>query len=388
MVPCGIIQGITNVDANQLNVLSEFIGGYMFQGKPLANMIFKILSTDVAQGFATVLGSLTQTGVTLWMLGNIKDICSSDQTDSFTCPNGRTVFSSSVIWGLVGPGRLYSVGKIYSSLLHFFWIGALVPVVPWATWKYTKKDNVPPAIEYWKVNVIFNSYIKSKAFAWWAKYNYILAAALDFGTAFAAIIIFFAVVSYPGYSFPDWWGNTVFLYTADSRGEAWKAMPPAVYLDRQMGHGAKKGLISIYDMSSVINCTSPYRDFALKILNHISGLHRSLFQVSQNFLNFARICIRARHGHLLVRAKDQPSSNSACAKLRMHVLFLRHSKRSILCSNAGHHRSFVAASSHWLRGSWVSMLSILVLRRLDLLIALPRFDQCDSTVQLFYAAIQ
>lgn len=186
MVPCGIIQGITNVDANQLNVLSEFIGGYMFQGKPLANMVFKILSTDVvsqgiffaqdqklghyfkiaprtvfwAQGFATILGGLTQTGVTLWMLGNIQDVCSSDQPDSFTCPNGRTVFSSSVIWGLVGPARLYSVGKIYSKLLHFFWIGALIPLATWAAWKYTKQEwlrkinwplifvgtyNVPPA---------------------------------------------------------------------------------------------------------------------------------------------------------------------------------------------------------------------------------------------------
>jgi len=38
---------ITQVDANQINVLSEFIGGYMFQGKPVANMLFKILSTDV-----------------------------------------------------------------------------------------------------------------------------------------------------------------------------------------------------------------------------------------------------------------------------------------------------------------------------------------------------
>lgn len=47
MVPCGMIQGVTNVDANQINVLSEFIGGYMFQGKPVANMLFKILSTDV-----------------------------------------------------------------------------------------------------------------------------------------------------------------------------------------------------------------------------------------------------------------------------------------------------------------------------------------------------
>lgn len=40
MIPCGIIQGITNVDANQLNVLAEFIGGYMFTGRPLASMLF------------------------------------------------------------------------------------------------------------------------------------------------------------------------------------------------------------------------------------------------------------------------------------------------------------------------------------------------------------
>lgn len=115
MVPCGMIQGVTNVDANQLNVLSEFIGGYMFQGKPIANILFKILSTDVvgqglyfasdlklghylkiapttlffAQGVATILGALTQTGVTLWMLGNVEDICEEGQQNGFSCPNGR-----------------------------------------------------------------------------------------------------------------------------------------------------------------------------------------------------------------------------------------------------------------------------------------------------------
>jgi OPT family oligopeptide transporter len=47
MIPCGIIHGITNVDANQLNVLAEFTGGYMFSGRPLANMVFKYLSVDV-----------------------------------------------------------------------------------------------------------------------------------------------------------------------------------------------------------------------------------------------------------------------------------------------------------------------------------------------------
>lgn len=41
MIPCGMIQGVTNVDANQVNVLSEFIGGYMFQGKPIAVSSFR-----------------------------------------------------------------------------------------------------------------------------------------------------------------------------------------------------------------------------------------------------------------------------------------------------------------------------------------------------------
>jgi hypothetical protein len=129
------------------------------------------------------------------MLGNVKDICDSEQSNGFTCPGGRTVFSSSVIWGAIGPARVYSIGKIYSGLLHFFWIGALMPVVTWIIWKYWKKAdgkgrdwlrltnwplifvgtyNVPPAtgINYssWAlVNVIFNFWIKRRWFAWWCK---------------------------------------------------------------------------------------------------------------------------------------------------------------------------------------------------------------------------
>lgn len=217
-----------------------------------------------AQGFATVsfhaqarfrvqlssltcrqiLGALTQVGVTTWMLGNVKNVCSHNQSDGFSCPVGRTVFSSSVVWGAIGPNRLYSTGKIYSSLLHFFWIGALMPVLTWCIWKRTKKDfwrkvnwplifvgtyNVPPAtgINYssWAlVNFIFNHIIYRKFFAWWTKYNYVLAAALDTGLAISGLIIFLCI-SYPGGKFPDWWGNTVYLNTADGNGLPWKALP-------------------------------------------------------------------------------------------------------------------------------------------------------------------
>ncbi|KAK8065113.1 Glutathione transporter 1 [Apiospora hydei] len=228
MVPCGMIQGVTNVDANQVNVLSEFIGGYLFQGKPLATMLFKILSTDVvgqalyfaqdmklahylkipsrslffAQGLATILGALTQTGVTLWMLGNVPEVCTADQPNGFSCPNGLTVYSSSVIWGLVGPARLYSAGRIYSGLNHFFWIGLLLPPLTWLVWKKTGSEfvrkinwplifvgtyNVPPATginysSWYIVNLVFNKLVYRRFRAWWTKYNYVMAAALDTGS--------------------------------------------------------------------------------------------------------------------------------------------------------------------------------------------------------------
>lgn len=93
--------------------------------------------------------------------------------------------------------------------------------------------NVPPATginysSWWLVNFLFNSLVFRKAFAWWTKYNYILAAALDTGTAFSGIIIFFAV-SYSGAVFPDWWGNTVFVNTADGDGLPYLDMPAAGY---------------------------------------------------------------------------------------------------------------------------------------------------------------
>lgn len=119
-----------------------------------------------------------------------------------------------------------------------------MPILTWYLYKRTKINwlrfvhwplifvgtyNVPPAtgINYssWAVvNFFFNRYLFKNFFAWWSKYNYILAAALDTGTAFAGIIIFFTI-SYTGAVFPDWWGNTVFLNTDDAVGVPYLDMP-------------------------------------------------------------------------------------------------------------------------------------------------------------------
>ncbi|KAJ5893663.1 Tetrapeptide transporter OPT1/isp4 [Penicillium taxi] len=55
------------------------------------------------------------------------------------CPNGRTVYSSSVIWGLIGPQRLYPAGNIYSPLLQSFWIGLAAPFITYFVYRWTKK---------------------------------------------------------------------------------------------------------------------------------------------------------------------------------------------------------------------------------------------------------
>ncbi|PCH02528.1 Tetrapeptide transporter, OPT1/isp4 [Penicillium occitanis (nom. inval.)] len=271
LIPTGSVFAVANLNSNVLTVLGELISGYLIPGKPIVLLIFKfyaytglsqamLFASDMklgvylkiprrtlftAQLTACILGSLTQNAVLLWMLHHVEDICSPDQSNGYICPQGSVNFSSSVIWGAVGPSRLYSVGKIYSGLLHLFWIGALLPIVTffakrrWPENKFLRNvhwpiffagtGNVPPAtgINYTSalvVSLIFNKWIKGKYSQWWAKYNYVLSAALDSGLAISAVIIFFAVI-FPGISV-NWWGNTVQSTTIDGKGTPWKPIPP------------------------------------------------------------------------------------------------------------------------------------------------------------------
>lgn len=56
VVPCCTIMGMTNIMLS-LNVISPFIGGYLFPGRPIAVMIFKVYSTIVL-GQAQVCGHI------------------------------------------------------------------------------------------------------------------------------------------------------------------------------------------------------------------------------------------------------------------------------------------------------------------------------------------
>ena len=118
-------------------------------------------------------------GVLLWMLGNVRDVCSSDQPDDFTCPQGRVNYNSAIFWGgtydaiksstisvwilpfqssfkplllifppAIGPGRLYNIGRMYSGTLHLFWIGAALPILTFFLRKKWPKSKILNAIHW------------------------------------------------------------------------------------------------------------------------------------------------------------------------------------------------------------------------------------------------
>jgi OPT family small oligopeptide transporter len=263
-VPIGMIQAITNIQLG-LNVITEFIIGYMQPGRPIAMMLFKTygyitmtqalaFAQDLKLGhymklpprvmfsgqiIATVWSCFVQIGVMQWAFANIKNICARTNTQSFTCPNGRVFFNASIIWGLVGPARIFSSGQIYGNLMYFFIVGTLTPPLFYFLARTFPRSNfrflnaplifggsgaIPPAttLNYtsWGiVGFVFNKYIKNRYRGWWSNYNYITSAGMDTGLALSTIVIFLCL-QLTNQTAPVWWGNTVISTTLEANYQA------------------------------------------------------------------------------------------------------------------------------------------------------------------------
>ncbi|CDO93557.1 unnamed protein product [Kluyveromyces dobzhanskii CBS 2104] len=263
LIPIGIIAAVTSISVG-LNVLTEFIIGYILPGKPIAMMFFKTYgyitnyqavtyAQDMklghymkiaprlmfkAQFIATVWSSIVQVCVLKWAQGNITDVCDAHQKSHFTCPNARVFFNAAIIWGVIGPQRMFSPGQMYNKVLWFFLVGAILPLISWVVLKkwprspikylnwpvfFSGTGLIPPATpynygSYCFTGIIFGYFIKKKWFHWWTKYNYSLSAALDIGLAWSSLMIFFCLVL-SNTDAPNWWGNNV-IETSDYQGTA------------------------------------------------------------------------------------------------------------------------------------------------------------------------
>ncbi|KXH35625.1 OPT family small oligopeptide transporter [Colletotrichum salicis] len=104
----------------------------------------------LVQSVGIVIGSLGQVSVLNWALNHIPDICSTNAPNGFTCPFSRTHFNTSMVWGVLGPRRFFADGAMYRSLLWFFLVRAVLPVVVYVVRKrvfpeakWLKKVHVP-----------------------------------------------------------------------------------------------------------------------------------------------------------------------------------------------------------------------------------------------------
>ncbi|XP_031248634.1 oligopeptide transporter 4-like [Pistacia vera] len=244
-----------HVQTPGLNIITEYVMGIIYPGKPIANVCFKTYgyismaqaisflsdfklghymkipprSMFLVQFIGTILAGTINLTVAWWLLTSIENICQDDLLpvgSPWTCPGDRVFFDASVIWGLVGPKRIFGSLGNYAAMNWFFLGGALGPVIIWLFHKAFPKQSwiplinlpvllgatgmMPPAtaVNYnsWIiVGTIFNFFIFQYRKQWWQRYNYVLSAALDAGVAFMAVLLYFSV-GLENRSL-DWWGT-------------------------------------------------------------------------------------------------------------------------------------------------------------------------------------
>lgn len=167
-----------------------------------------------------------------WLFSTIENgnICNTEKlpgNSPWTCPSANVFYSASIIWGLVGPGRMWSMGQYYSAMNWFFLIGALAPLPFWFLYKVLPKQKwlskvntpvifnsigmMPPAgpvnyVGWISVGFVFNRLVFKYRREWWTRYNYLLSAGLDAGVMFMSLLVFFGTqVESPSVALA-WWG--------------------------------------------------------------------------------------------------------------------------------------------------------------------------------------
>ncbi|KFH66296.1 hypothetical protein MVEG_08395 [Podila verticillata NRRL 6337] len=253
VLPVGVVQAVTNQQPG-LNIITEYVIGYMLPGHAIANVTFKTYGYIVniqalnfvsdlklgqymkipprimfmAQVISTVISGIISLGTATWLVNTRPDVC-TQKGYPFTCRNTNTFYSASIIWGAIGPARVFGSkdNAIYSPVQWAFVVGAVLPLIFWlaskkfpnVTWLklvhwpvlLAATSNIPPYLPYMYTNglvagFIFMFWLRRYRFSWWTRYNYLTSAAMDSGLAISSLVIYFALQNQETV-FPTWWGN-------------------------------------------------------------------------------------------------------------------------------------------------------------------------------------
>ncbi|PNY27491.1 Sexual differentiation process protein isp4 [Tolypocladium capitatum] len=271
VIPIGIVMAMTGMEVT-LNVLAEFIGGSIVEGNALAMNFFKSYGyvtcshavhfandlkiahylhipprvTFAAQLVATLVSTLVCTGIMKFQM-DVKDVCTKAAPMRFYCPGPNTFFTASVLWGTIGPLKVFGKDGQYKWLLlgfpagillvAGFWglrkmwpnsralrqvhvVAAVTGALDWAPYStYTTLGSPLPkfmlltrrpgfAYMWPNVPVAWLSwiYIRGRYLSFWSKYNFVLSASLSAGIAISGTLMLFSV-QWAGVKV-DWWGNS------------------------------------------------------------------------------------------------------------------------------------------------------------------------------------
>ncbi|KAI8801478.1 OPT oligopeptide transporter protein-domain-containing protein [Cladochytrium replicatum] len=267
VLPIGLIQAVSNWQIG-LNVVTEYVIGLIKPGYPIGNTVFKTYgymamsqcmafisdlklgmymkvswkALFVAQFYGTLLGSLVNYGVMKLLIHTVDDITQYAREgfaddDQWTARLTQIFFTASVIWGAIGPMRIFGPESPYQGTNLFFLIGALLPVPFWALHKrfpkagfgyvnwpiilssaaFAGQNGANTILTPLIVSIVSQWWIRNKHPKWYEKYNFILSAGLDAGAMFMSMLIYL-VVTLPNMGSYTFWAlnpNTTEWATAE-----------------------------------------------------------------------------------------------------------------------------------------------------------------------------
>ncbi|CAF0971558.1 unnamed protein product [Didymodactylos carnosus] len=251
ILPAGIIVAITGQWIN-VNVLCDFVGGLLLHGNPIGNITFLTFAREpllnalslcselkngdylkiptrslfIAHLLGMLIGGFVNYTTSSYMLNTVENICTLENP-LWSCPKILTLYSTSVIWGILGPRKIFGKISPYSHLLWGFLLGLLLPILFWFIYKkiypqrhWLKYIHVPVMligigmmpttsagnyVTWLLIGFVCNYILHKYSLQWWKQYAYIFSIAMDSGVAVSGIFIFF-IFSHQNIKFPKWWG--------------------------------------------------------------------------------------------------------------------------------------------------------------------------------------
>ncbi|GAU38318.1 hypothetical protein TSUD_61790 [Trifolium subterraneum] len=188
-----IITATTNQTPG-LNIITEYIFGLIYPGRPIANVCFKTYgyismaqavsflgdfklghymkipprSMFLVQFIGTVLAGTINISVAWWLLESVNNICNKDllpEGSPWTCPSDRVFFDASVIWGLIGPKRIFGSLGDYSAM-NWFFLGERIGGRD-TTMFYQQAASLDAGVAFMAVLLYFAFGLENVSLHWW-----------------------------------------------------------------------------------------------------------------------------------------------------------------------------------------------------------------------------